>query len=235
MTTHLANLHQDVVPHNSDASASSRHHIVDPIAPVSTPGRSGRQRILEHARALFLERGFLDVSMREIAEASGLRKASIYHHFRDKEDLFTAIVLEQTIELRHRMEKSIEGVEGFRPRLERLTEIQLVSTRSHSMRLAEDFKTYIPENRHEEMHGELRNLFSIYKSVFADAHAAGELANIEPSLAASCFFQIVLSLAWDWLVTGGPVKPEPAALADLAVRIMLFGVAGPALRSTEAG
>lgn len=204
--------------------------LVEPIDADSTVSRSGRARILKHARLLFMERGFVDVSMREIADASGLRKASIYHHFRDKEELFTAIVLEETIELRHQMEASVQGVTDFRERLQKLTETQMISTRSHSMRLAEDFRTHIPENRHDEMHSELRKLFAIYQSVFAEAHAAGEITDIEPSLAASCFFQIVLSLAWDWLDTGGPVKPEPQVLADLAVQIMLFGIAGPPLR-----
>ena len=210
--------------------ATSDQSIVEPVRSNSTDTRTGRQRILEQARLLFMDRGFIDVSMREIADAAGLRKASIYHHFRDKEELFTAIVLEETIDLRHKMEESVSGVTDFHERLQRLTETQMISTRSHSMRLAEDFRTHIPENRHEEMHAELRKLFAIYESVFADAHSAGEITDIEPSLAASCFFQIVLSLAWDWLETGGPVKPEPSVLADLAVRIMLFGIAGSPLR-----
>lgn len=214
----------------SELITASDLPLVEPIDSISTDMRPGRERILEHARLLFMDRGFVDVSMREIADAAGLRKASIYHHFRDKEELFTAIVLEETIDLRHQMEASVEGVTDFRERLHRLTETQMISTRSHSMRLAEDFRTHIPENRHEEMHAELRKLFAIYESVFADAHAAGEITSIEPSLAASCFFQIVLSLAWDWLETGGPVKPEPEVLADLAVRIMLYGIAGPPLR-----
>ena len=214
----------------SHSFVSPTHQIVEPPVGDSTDGRTGRERILHQARGLFLERGFLDVSMREIADAAGLRKASIYHHFRDKEELFTAIVLEETTELQQRMAASIDGVTGFRNKLERLTETQMISTRSHSMRLHEDFRRHIPETRHDEMHTELRRLFEIYEAVFAEGHASGEITDIEPSLAASCFFQIVLSLAWDWLETGGPVKPEPRILADLAVNMMLFGIAGPALR-----
>lgn len=168
--------------------------------------------------------------MREIADAAGLRKASIYHHFRDKEELFTAIIIAETVDMRHRMEASLEGVEGFRPRLAKLTETQMATMRSHSMRLAEDFRIHIPESRHDEMHAELRTLFAIYDALFTEAHALGEITGIEPSLAASCYFQIVLSMTWDWLDTIGARKPEPERLAELAMQIMLFGVAGPALR-----
>ncbi|MDQ2683814.1 MAG: TetR/AcrR family transcriptional regulator [Chloroflexota bacterium] len=204
--------------------------MVERDMPESTEPRSGRQRILERARDLFLERGFQDVSMREIADAAGLRKASIYHHFADKEELFTAIILQETRDLRECMAASIEGVSGFRERLTCLTRAHIHSTRSHSVRLVEDFRTHIPESRHDDMHDELRNLFAVYEQVFSEAHAAGEIVNIEPSLAASCFFQIVLSFSWDWLETGGAVKPPPDDLADLAIRIVLHGIASPSLR-----
>lgn len=207
-----------------------QHEIVEGEAAESTEPRSGRERILAEARILFVERGYAAVSMREIADAAGLRKASIYHHFRDKEELFSAIVLGDTIAMRHRMQASLEGVEGFLPRLRRLTETQMIVMRSHSMRLAEDFRIHIPESRHDEMHAELENLFGVYDGLFAEAHAHGEITGIEPSLAAACYFQIVLSMTWDWMDKLGTPKPEPERLADLAMQIMLFGVASPALR-----
>ena len=51
-----------------------------------------RNMILKEATALFLQRGFNGVSMREIAEACRLSKAGLYYHFKDKEDLFLAIL-----------------------------------------------------------------------------------------------------------------------------------------------
>jgi AcrR family transcriptional regulator len=50
------------------------------------------QRILQEATRLFVTRGYNGISMREIAEASGLSKPGIYYHFADKEDLFMAIL-----------------------------------------------------------------------------------------------------------------------------------------------
>jgi AcrR family transcriptional regulator len=51
-----------------------------------------RERIMDEAQALFAARGYRGLSMREIAEAVGISKAGIYYHFRDKEDLFAAII-----------------------------------------------------------------------------------------------------------------------------------------------
>ena len=44
--------------------------------------------------ALFLENGFAATSMSAIAQACGITKASLYHHFSSKEELFIACVTE---------------------------------------------------------------------------------------------------------------------------------------------
>lgn len=58
-----------------------------------------RERILELATGLFVAQGYDGVSMREIAEACRLSKAGLYYHFKDKEDLFLAILDENLSEL----------------------------------------------------------------------------------------------------------------------------------------
>ena len=56
-----------------------------------------RQRLLDTAEALFAERGFFGVSVREITEAAGVRNASINYNFESKENLFKQ-VLDRRIE-----------------------------------------------------------------------------------------------------------------------------------------
>jgi AcrR family transcriptional regulator len=53
-----------------------------------------RQRIVQEATRLFTHNGYNAVSMREIAAACGITKAALYYHFRDKQDLFVAILSE---------------------------------------------------------------------------------------------------------------------------------------------
>ncbi|MEA3411667.1 MAG: TetR/AcrR family transcriptional regulator [Pseudomonadota bacterium] len=52
-----------------------------------TPDSDTRSTILERAIPLFAESGFAGVSMRDIAAATGIMPASLYHHFSDKEAL----------------------------------------------------------------------------------------------------------------------------------------------------
>ena len=46
-----------------------------------------REEILDVAAGLFVERGFAATSTREIAEAVGIRQASLYFHFANKEEI----------------------------------------------------------------------------------------------------------------------------------------------------
>ncbi|GIW42809.1 MAG: hypothetical protein KatS3mg077_0091 [Candidatus Binatia bacterium] len=52
---------------------------------------SSREKILDAAELLFAQRGFSGVGMREVAEAVGLSKSSLFHHFRSKVELYAAV------------------------------------------------------------------------------------------------------------------------------------------------
>ena len=59
---------------------------------VSQDAVDVRERIIDEAARLFVSLGYHGISMREIAEAAGVSKAGIYYYFRDKEELFLAIL-----------------------------------------------------------------------------------------------------------------------------------------------
>jgi len=58
------------------------------VAVDSTP----REKILDAAEELFARRGFAGVGLSEIAEAVGLGKSSLFHHFPTKAQLYAAVV-----------------------------------------------------------------------------------------------------------------------------------------------
>ncbi len=55
----------------------------------SRPGRAG---ILSSATALFAEQGVSATSLQQIAEAAGVTKAAVYHHFPTKDDVVAAVL-----------------------------------------------------------------------------------------------------------------------------------------------
>lgn len=51
-----------------------------------------KERLLESARAEFAEKGYMKASLRKICAGAGVTTGALYFFFKDKEDLFTAIV-----------------------------------------------------------------------------------------------------------------------------------------------
>ncbi len=61
--------------------------------PKNTPGySSSEQAILEAAEVLFAENGFDAVSMSGIAKLANTSKPNIYHHFKNKSDLYLSVM-----------------------------------------------------------------------------------------------------------------------------------------------
>ena len=59
---------------------------------MPTPDGSTRERIVSEATRLFAEQGYAGTSVREIVEASGVTKPTLYYWFGNKEGLFTQLV-----------------------------------------------------------------------------------------------------------------------------------------------
>jgi len=53
--------------------------------------RSTRERILDEALDLFVEKGFDNASLRELAERMGFTKAALYYHFPSKAEILVAL------------------------------------------------------------------------------------------------------------------------------------------------
>ena len=51
-----------------------------------------REKILDAAEGLFARRGFAGVGLSEVAEAVGLGKSSLFHHFKSKVELYAAVL-----------------------------------------------------------------------------------------------------------------------------------------------
>jgi len=59
---------------------------------MTTPEPALRTKILSMATKLFIQHGYHGLAMRQIAEALHVSKPALYYHFRDKEELFLAIL-----------------------------------------------------------------------------------------------------------------------------------------------
>jgi AcrR family transcriptional regulator len=50
-----------------------------------------RRELMSVARALYTEKGFASATLDDVAERAGVTKGALYHHFKDKKELFRAV------------------------------------------------------------------------------------------------------------------------------------------------
>jgi AcrR family transcriptional regulator len=77
---------------------------MDDVSPKGT-----RERILEAAELLFADRGYAGTRLHEIAREVGVQKASLFHHFASKEDLYRAVLDEGHQQSQLALQKALAG------------------------------------------------------------------------------------------------------------------------------
>ncbi|HKE12495.1 MAG TPA: TetR/AcrR family transcriptional regulator [Myxococcota bacterium] len=84
---------------------------------LDAPG--SREKILDVAEALFARRGFAGVGLREVAQAVGLGKSSLFHHFRSKVQLYLEVLGRVLGRIEERLRPTLAGSGGPAERLMR--------------------------------------------------------------------------------------------------------------------
>jgi TetR/AcrR family transcriptional regulator len=176
-----------------------------------------REAILAAAAQLFATRGYTATTMNEVAAASGVSKATLYHYVRDKHELLAMIAAGHVATL----EALVHDVAALRlppaPHLRTLIQcfMQAYAGAQHQHRvLTEDVRFLGDDQRRAVVDGQRRVV-----AAFADAVAA-----LRPDLAAAQLQRPLAMLlfgminwTFTWLREGGELTHEGlgAIVADL--------------------
>ena len=99
-------------------AAGERKLMAELIAAGAVSDPDGpRGRLLNAAARLFQEKGYAQTTVRDIAAAVGILSGSIFHHFRNKEELLCQVMLEVTRVARARMDAAVAEQADSRERL----------------------------------------------------------------------------------------------------------------------
>lgn len=184
-----------------------------------------RLNILQTAKTLFVNKGYHGMSMREIAEALGVSKAALYYHFKDKEDLFLAILrmyLDEMSALLDRLDaQPLSSVEKIRLFVEDV--LSQPAEQRATIRLgSQEINQLSPEARQafgvlyrEKFIGKLQRILQ-------DGMDAGALRRLPAETAVWALLGIMFPYFYPAHAQGAPVSAETARLvAD----IILDGIA----------
>ncbi len=93
---------------------------------VSDPA-SARGRLLHEAARLFRDKGYERTTVRDLAAAVGIQSGSLFHHFRTKEEILKAVMVE-TIRLNTAlMQAAVDAAQSHRDKLQALIRTELES------------------------------------------------------------------------------------------------------------
>lgn len=197
------------------------------ISPICETRNETHARLLDISSMLFATRGFTTTSIREVAEAMGIEKASLYYYITSKDDLCYQIIRSAHEHMLISTKNALEGVTGAEARLLRFIVAHVTALLEHKnwFAVANEQINFLGAKKRAEMVG-LRDAYEqIVRQILADAQAAGLLRS-EISIRYLGFALLgIITHIYPWYQEG--VDPQPQALAVLLADFFLHGIRAP--------
>lgn len=155
-----------------------------------------RRRVVDAANTLFVEQGYKAVSMQQIANIAQINKATLYHHFRSKEELFAAVVEGATAQSKADIAHAI--AEGGTPseQLARAAMQLFARTKSDFGRLLSDVHEQMEPAIRTRILSEQAMPWELFREVIEAAMREGELPAVDVDLAISMFIGMIWGQIW---------------------------------------
>lgn len=190
-----------------------------------------RNRLLDAAEHVFAEKGVSRTSLHDIAEAAGVSRGAIYWHFKNKADLFNAMMERTTLPL----EDALHQI-GDDPELDPLHELQRAILDT-MRKITSDERTrrvfevatlkveYVDEllavkARHLQCYVE--GVGQMERSLREAALRRGAPLRVSLSMAAQGLHALVVGLIHSWLLA--PEAFELVGVAEMALGVYLAGL-----------
>lgn len=191
----------------------------------SGPNQERRRTLLEVAARLFCEKGYSATTMKEIADASGMLKGSLYHYFPSKEEILFQIIWITHSELRSwtdpiRADKQSDPIERLRSLIKAHVLLN-VADREMATVFYNDFKA-LPEDRQKVIVRERDSYERFLRRLIAEAQKAGNMGtDAEPRLIAFGILGLVNSVL-RWYRPSG--KYSSKEVAEFFEELIMSGV-----------
>jgi len=166
-----------------------------------------REYIIDEAYRLFLTRSYEAVSISDISNAIGFTKGALYHHFKNKEELFHAVIDKHfpitslsvdaaNLTLKEYTDVSIDHIRKLL--MEIVNTNEAFTPVNYLALIAETFRHYegFLENKSKMIDNDIKNV----KVIISNAIERGEIrSDIDISVIAMHYISISIGLAGDFI------------------------------------
>ncbi len=177
-----------------------------------------RQMLRDALTALILEKGYDAVSVQDIADRAGLRRATFYLHYKDKEELLLRTLHDTFEELKQQMDKHPHNLlsdkyDGtmqaiiFRHAQDHADLYRTLLSGQGANVILRSVREYMASNSREELTRLVQDDLSVPIDILANYVAS-----------------VTLNMVIWWLENGMPYPPEK--IADMSSRLVMNGLHG---------
>ena len=183
-----------------------------------------RERMLAEATRLFVAYGYNGISMREIAEAVGVSKAGLYYHFKDKQDLFLAILADNLLSIGQLVEQASSAGASTRAQIGQLVRALFAqpSEQRSVIRLASLEMAHLsPEARAAFGRDYEQQFVGRIAAILQAGVARGDLRPIDPRAAT----WLLLGMMYPFFTPNPNYDRIPEPMIDLLLTVFFDGTA----------
>jgi len=221
---------------------AKHEHTTERSVEIGASGRSGRpdvkrsprgaenvqrSRILETSARLFAHQGFEGTSINEIADEVNLSKATLYHYFSGKEDIYSEIIVDT-------LDRLLASVREAVARKDRPPARLVAAMEAHAQFFEDNFWAFtamligfggIRELNRRARAVALRDIYeAIFRDIVTAGIAAGDFRAGDPAVAARAILSMLNWMA-RWYKPGGAKRAREFAQEYAA--LMMRGLCVP--------
>lgn len=177
------------------------------------------ERIIETAADLFGEFGYNDVRMEDIAARAGVAKGTLYLYYKDKDDLFLALILQR---MNHLFERAqVKAFEAVSPETKLVNIVRdafdYFRSQPHMFAVIQRLDTVGSASQVEALRVSRARFLNLTASIISELNASGRGRGTDPEISARLLCAMMRELLFS--------PPDQEYLPEQIVEILLNGIA----------
>ena len=187
-----------------------------------------RAEILQQAEKIFSVKGYHNVTMAEIADASGFSTGSLYQFFEGKEDLYTSMICEKLDVMYTEIRQTTEKAAGVIDKIDLLVEAQLRFMEKNAdfcRLLLKGEGSVLTETmtslREKLLEGYLRHI-NFIENMLRDGIVKGVIRDLPANDVAQSLYFLIRASSMEWMLS--PEKESLCTKKSFILDFFLNGV-----------